>query len=117
MLTDFNKNIELLTPQDVADLLQISVKTVYAHAKKLGGFYPLGIQVLRFRAEEIYERLEGTGRISLSLPVQRDQIQRERIQNAERSKSGRGRAKKGSGIAAKEDGDRHGLFRYCQTVS
>lgn len=52
----------LLTVDEVANLLHISKKTVYAHSYTLGGFYPLGIQVLRFKAGDIHERLEGAGR-------------------------------------------------------
>jgi hypothetical protein len=37
-----------MTPEDVANVLKISVKTVYAQSKKLGGFFPAGIKVLRF---------------------------------------------------------------------
>ena len=43
----------LLTPKQVAALLQISTRTVYDNARKLGGFYPAGIRVLRFRREDI----------------------------------------------------------------
>ncbi len=52
---------QLLTPSDVAELLQISVRTVYDHARRLGGFYPAGIKVLRFRPEVIYGSVEGQG--------------------------------------------------------
>jgi hypothetical protein len=45
--------MKLLTPQDVADQLQLSVRTIMRHAKELGGFYPCGIRALRFRAEDI----------------------------------------------------------------
>lgn len=48
----------LLTPQQVAELLNISVRTVYDNAHKLGGFYPAGIMALRFREDELIERLE-----------------------------------------------------------
>ena len=34
----------LLTPEEVAQLLQISIRTVYAQARRLGGFYPAGIE-------------------------------------------------------------------------
>jgi predicted site-specific integrase-resolvase len=49
----------LLTPAEVADLLQISVKTVYKNKRKLCGFYPAGIKVLRFREDVIYGIMEG----------------------------------------------------------
>lgn len=102
---------KLLTPQDVADLLQISIGTVYSHARTLGGFYPFGIQVLRFRAEDIHERLEGMGGVTRPLPAQRDKIQRERLQNAERIIRSRGQAGKRA-EAADAGEDRHGIFRY-----
>jgi len=38
----------LLTPKDVAELLQISEKTVYKHRRKFCGFNPAGLGVLRF---------------------------------------------------------------------
>ena len=49
----------LLTPPEVAQLLQISIRTVYAQARRLGGFYPAGIRALRFRREAIYAFMEG----------------------------------------------------------
>ena len=51
----------LLTVKDVAGLLQIKERTVYDNRKALGGFYPAGIKVLRFRAEVIYGIMEGQG--------------------------------------------------------
>ncbi len=50
---------KLLTPEQVADLLQISVKTVYEKSDRFGGFYPAGIRVLRFRQEVINGIMEG----------------------------------------------------------
>lgn len=44
----------LLTPEEVASLLRISLRTVYENARRLGGFYPAGIRVLRFRKERIH---------------------------------------------------------------
>ena len=63
----------LLTPTDVASLLQISVRTVYEHAGRLGGFYPLGIRRLRFRPEGINEYLERQkeGVLAVRVPVPR----------------------------------------------
>ena len=56
--TAHNRN-KLLTPSDVAELLQNSENTVYKHVKKLGGFKPGGIGVWRFRQEVIYGIMEG----------------------------------------------------------
>jgi len=49
----------LLTPKQVAELLKVSLKTVYDNIKLLGGFWPAGIRVLRFRHEDIERILEG----------------------------------------------------------
>lgn len=53
----------LLTPEQVADLLQISVKTVKKASvrQRLGGFYPVGLRALRFRPEVIRGVLAGQG--------------------------------------------------------
>ncbi len=49
----------LLTPKQVAELLSISVRTVYDHSIRLGGFYPAGIKALRFRRDVIEAIMEG----------------------------------------------------------
>jgi hypothetical protein len=61
-VTDKTKIINrdhLLTPKQVAELLQISIRTVYDNADRLGGFYPAGIRVLRFKPEIIHNIMEG----------------------------------------------------------
>ena len=59
----------LLTPNEVARLLHLSVRTVYAQSHRLGGFYPAGIRVLRFRREDIYAIMEGPQDRQLEIPV------------------------------------------------
>jgi len=49
----------LLTPKEVAELLKISLQTVYDNRKRLGGFCPAGIRVLRFRKGDIERIMEG----------------------------------------------------------
>jgi integrase len=49
----------LLKPEQVADLLQLSLSTIYAEVDRLGGFYPAGIKRLRFRQEVIDAIMEG----------------------------------------------------------
>jgi hypothetical protein len=49
----------LLTPKQVAELLSLSVRTVYDHSIRLGGFYPAGIKALRFRKDVIEAIMEG----------------------------------------------------------
>ena len=50
---------KLLTPAEVAELLQIAEKTVYKHSRALCGFKPAGLGFLRFRREIIYDIMEG----------------------------------------------------------
>jgi hypothetical protein len=53
--------MKLLTPSQVADQLQISVRTVMRHSRALGGFYPAGIRALRFREEDVERACLGGG--------------------------------------------------------
>lgn len=59
----------LLKPEQVADLLQLSLSTIYAEAARLGGFYPAGIKRLRFRKEVGYAIMEGKREVPLSVPT------------------------------------------------
>lgn len=58
---------QLLTVNDVANHLQISPRTVYDNAQKLGGFYPHGLRVLRFKPEVIYGNMERQGGQGMTL--------------------------------------------------
>ena len=82
-----NKVDSLLTPQDAARHLKISVRTVYQNANRLGGFYPFGLRVLRFRKEVICGNLEGPGypNLEMEIPVPAQAIWRGRIPNQARS--------------------------------
>lgn len=102
--------MNLLTPKQVAERLQVSIRTVYNIKDRLGGFRPAGIRVLRFREEVIYGIMEGqeTKRLDLRFSVQGQEIRRERIQNQDRSEGSQGAAKKGS-QEYQTDPTRHGL--------
>jgi len=50
---------QLLTPEEVASVLKISVRAVYKHKKSLCGIYPAGIKVLRFREDVINDIIQG----------------------------------------------------------
>jgi excisionase family DNA binding protein len=43
----------LLTVRQVAELLQISERSVRRHAARLGGVFPAGIRTLRFRRSSV----------------------------------------------------------------
>ena len=55
---------KLLKPKDVAEILKVSVKTVYKHQRRLCGFHPAGIGCLRFRQEDIYNIIEHSFRMA-----------------------------------------------------
>ena len=111
-----NKNFEelapqqLLTPADVAELLQVSEKTVYKHRNKLCGFNPAGLGVLRFRKEIIYGIMEGQEpeALVLQFPVSKGNVCRKRIQNKKGSNISPRKQKKR--IKRETDENRHGLF-------
>ena len=89
----------LLTPNEVAWLLHLSVRTVYAQSHRLGGFYPAGIRVLRFRREDIYAIMEGPQNRQLEVPVSTSgpAPQQNRVQN-------QGRGPKCPGSPSQEPG-------------
>lgn len=100
----------LLTPSDVAELLQISEKTVYKHREKLGGFNPAGLGVLRFREEIIYGIMEGQSpeRLVLQFPVSDQNLCGERVQDKSRGQRNQGRQTERGKITKIRD--RHGIF-------
>lgn len=102
--------MNLLTPTQVAELLQISTRTVYENKHRLGGFYPAGIRVLRFRKEVIYGIVEGqeTKRLGIRLSVQGQEVRRQGIQNQGRGKGIQGETQEGS-QKHQTDPTRHGL--------
>ena len=88
----------LLTPEEVAQLLQISIRTVYAQARRLGGFYPAGIRALRFRREAIYAIMEGpqNRQLAVSVPASKVAQEQNRLQNQSRGSGRHGRAPQGA---------------------
>ena len=104
-----NRN-KLLTPSDVAELLQISENTVYKHVKKLGGFKPGGIGVWRFRQEVIYGIMEGQDpeTLVLQFSVSKRNLCSQGIQDKKGS-DGRSGKKKGR-FKEKSDLNRHGVI-------
>jgi len=108
----------LLSVRDVAKLLNISTRTVYDHARELGGFYPCGIQVLRFNPEDLYDKLERsqTRPLALSVPIHGGELLREGIQNGTRIKRRRSRAQKTTERES-EAADRYGLFALSRQIS
>ena len=73
----------LYTVEEVAQILKVDIRTVYDHRKRLGGFYPAGIRVLRFRKEEIdgiVARPDTQG-LEVRGPSQRQEADRRGIQD------------------------------------
>jgi hypothetical protein len=69
-------SIELMTAEDVARCLKISLRTVYENKNRLGGFYPAGLKVLRFRKDIIDGFMAGqeTQGLAVRLPVPREDL-------------------------------------------
>lgn len=91
---------KLLNPQDVASLLNISLQTVYDNQKRLGGFFPAGIRVLRFREEVIRGYMEGQNNrdVQIQVRVPRQAIRRRRVQDQSGSPNSAGRSAEGGSI-------------------
>jgi len=89
----------LLTPGQVARLLQVSKRTIYAQSHRLGGFYPAGIRALRFREEFIYAIMEGPQdrQVAVSVPTPGPTLQQDRIRHPEGCQGGHGKAPGGTG--------------------
>ncbi len=106
----------LLTPSDVAELLQISEKTVYKHSGKFCGFRPAGLGILRFRKEIIYGIMEGQDpkTLVLQFPVSDSNLCRKRIPNKKGSGSSKGR--KTERVENPTSIDRHGLLGSLQPL-
>lgn len=87
-------NENLLTVKDVAKFLQISSRTVYDNSRKLGGFYPFGISVLRFKPEVIYGNPKGQGTQILGVPVSisGEELRRQGLLNPTRGRKRKDRA-------------------------
>lgn len=93
----------LLTPADVAELLQIDVKTVYKHQRRLCGFHPAGIRCLRFRREVIYDIMEHSARVAAPIIDWHKEIEGSFRDKAVGSCRGKGKIKN------RTDPSRHGL--------
>ena len=104
-------NENLLTVDDVAKYLQISPRTVYDNARTLGGFYPFGIGVLRFKREVIYGTIQRQGLqvLDLQVPVPGKVLRGQGIQYAAGSSHGRNKTPRGNQGGIKTDPARHGL--------
>lgn len=100
----------VLTPKDVARLLQISLSAVYKHSRRLGGFYPAGLRSVRFARETIYGFMEGQGSEVLVLPVSvpGQAVRRQKFPNQERRCGSQGNQTKGSKESTNQN--RHGLL-------
>ena len=108
-------NGEYLTPQQVHELTQIPVKTVYRVFKGVGGYCKFGGSV-RWRKEAFYEHLSvleqrGAKAVSVRQNGEGAQVTGKRAQDKKR---GAGRASK-TGRGCKKD--RHGLYEAVRGVS
>jgi hypothetical protein len=84
--------LDLLTPQEVADRLKLSISAVYQNKDKLGGFYPAGIRVLRFDPEVIDGIMEGSPLrlLAVRIPISGQPVHRPRVQDQGRRQGSSG---------------------------
>lgn len=77
--------MHLLTVKEVALLLNLSVGTIYEHRFRLGGFYPAGIRVLRFKEDIIHGYMAGPDirEVQVQVSVPESGLRRRRIQDQE----------------------------------
>jgi hypothetical protein len=88
---------------------------LHKYRQRLGGFYPFGIRVLRFRREEIYAHLERGRKLEIPVPVAGEKIFPAMIHNQGIGQGGNGEAKGAThSCRGATDSDRHGLFRSGQ---
>ena len=101
----------LLSVKDVAELLNMSPRTVYDHAQELGGFYPAGIRLLRFQREVIYGIMEGQDQegLAIQFSVSRRNICGRGPQDSTGGIGSPRRAQKRAKRKAEGDPNRHGL--------
>jgi hypothetical protein len=108
----------LLTVEEVAKILKITPRTVYKYRQRLGGFYPFGIKVLRFRREEIYAHLERGRELEIPVPAAGETTFPARIQNQGIGQGGKGEATGPTQSCQRgADPNRHGLFGSGRQVS
>lgn len=104
--------MELMTPKEVARCLKISVRTVYDNQNRLGGIYPAGIKVLRFRKDLIYGLMEGQKApgLEVQLSVSGKNLRGWRSSYKSGSQKSKGRSKgRGQKKYAQTNPARHGL--------
>ena len=110
---------QLLTPEDVAEVLQISLSTVYKNAMRLGGFYPFGLKVLRFQREVIergHLEEQRPGGLVVQLPASGEAIRGKGVPEKIGGPFRPGRSKKASQGGCK-DPNRHGLLDGIKRLS
>ena len=107
-------NLEILTPEEVAQYLRKSTSWVYKNWQALGG-RKLGGSLFFPRKEDLYERLfckrQGQ-RVEVRFHPEGDQAQQSLVQNKNGGQTGRSK-KKGGAKKSKTDGDnpnRYGLL-------
>gem|GEM_PF-3343057 len=100
---------KLLSVKEVAEILNLSPRTIYDNARRLGGFYPAGIRVLRFNPEVIRGIMEGKGRMEVQVSIPGEKISRRNLSDPCGGAGGSGRKEKKRACLPPTDPDRHNL--------
>ena len=100
------QNYVMLSPEQVAQRLNVSKSWVYQHIHDLGGIKLHGL--VRFREGIIDELVENKEGLDVSIYMARGQVQQERVQNQGRGQESPRKTKVRS--PGGQDANRHGLF-------
>jgi hypothetical protein len=110
---------DILTPEEVAQYLKISLSWVYKNKDILGGRKLRGS--LRFPGkEDLYERIFGENqRMEVRFQVQKKEVSKRVLQNQDRGKRGRGGKVKETekSDTGTERANRHGLLDTCEQTA
>jgi hypothetical protein len=103
-----NKNLDIMTPEEVADYLKVSLTWIYTNSKMIGGKKLKG--VLRFpKKEDIYECIFPKGeKLVLRLRDEQNPLLKSRIQNEVKCQTSRNESKRG-GEKREQESDPFGL--------
>jgi hypothetical protein len=103
---------DILTPEEVAQYLKVSVSWVYKNQDLLGGRKLRGS--LRFPGkDDLYEYLfRSRQRMEVRFPIQEKEVSKQLLQDQDRGKSSGGRKKEGTEESSpgSKDPNRHGLL-------
>ncbi|MGD9732363.1 MAG: helix-turn-helix domain-containing protein [Desulfamplus sp.] len=116
---DAGKSSNILTVKEAAQYLHKSTSWVYKNWKMLGGV-KLGGSLIFPSKENLYDLIFGKGKgMEIRLHPERQQIDKELVQDPKGSKQGRSQKKRGDRKSESRDSsgsnpNRHGILEACE---